>query len=92
MVNLFLKFSGLGWVWTTADGYKSYIAAAISISSGLAGLLQELLPLLAAHNGNGVLSFLKALPQDQAWLMLAGGIATLGLRHSIQKTASPPTA
>lgn len=88
IANLFVKFSGLGWIWTALDGWKTYIAAAIAILTGLAGLLQELAPILAAHNAGGVLAFVQGLPKDQAWLTLVGGVGMLGLRHSVAKSAA----
>lgn len=91
LINLFVRFSGLGKLWGWTDGKKTYISAAIAILSGLAGLLGNLLPLVAAHNAAGILAFVKTLPSDQAWLMLVGGLASLGIGHKLDKAASEPS-
>lgn len=85
LINLGVKMSGLGWVWEKVDGSKTYLAAAISILSGAAGVLSQLLPALQAHDAAAVIAVLKHLPQDQAFLMLMLGIKALGLRHAVDK-------
>ena len=98
MINLAVRFSGLGWVWEKTDGAKTYIAAGIAILTGLSGVLSEVLPPLGAHDAGALLSVLKHLPQDSSWMMLVGGLGTLGLGHKASKMAqdevpvAPPAA
>jgi len=89
IINLAVKFSGLGWIWDRVDGYKTKISAAISILSGLAGVLEHLSPALAAHNAGQVFAVLKAMPSDPAWIMLVGGLGLLGIGHKIDKANEP---
>ncbi len=91
LINLFAKFSGLDWIWDKVDGAKTYLAAAAAILSGLAGVVNEVFPPLTAHNAAGLLNIVKSLPSDPNWVMLVGGVATLGLRHAVQKAADAPT-
>ena len=88
LINLGVRLSGMGWVWEKTDGYKTYIAAALAILSGLLGLGTELLPLLAAHDAGAIFAWLKQMPQDQSWITLVGGIGALGLGHSSKKAAA----
>lgn len=99
-MNLIVKLLGLGWIWNKVDGLKTYIAAALAMATGLgglclalAGLGQEILPLLAAHNLAGLLAFAKVAGADpnvaelgKAWLTLIGGLGLLGIGHKIDKT------
>lgn len=89
LINLAVKFSGLEWLWGALDGYKTYLSAAIAILTGLAGVLQEASPLLAAHNAGALFAFLKALPHDNSWIILVGGLGTLGIGHKLDKAAAP---
>lgn len=86
LLNLFAKYSGFGWVWEKTDGAKTYLAAAAGIFSGLAGLINEVLPPLSAHNFAGVFDVLKNLPQDPSWVLIVGGVGALGLRHAVDKS------
>lgn len=90
LINLFAKFSGLGWIWDKVDGAKTYLAAAAAILSGLAGVINEVLVPLNAHNAAGLLNIVKALPSDPNWVMLVGGVAALGLRHALAKQDAAP--
>lgn len=92
LINLAVKFSGLGWIWEKFDGAKTYIAAAVAILTGLLGLIQEFQPLLVAHDAGGVWALFKALPHDNSWLMLVGGLGTLGLGHRIGKVGAAQEA
>lgn len=88
LINLVLKFSGLGKLWDVLDGYKTYLSAAIAILTGLLGVLQELAPLLSAHDASGLLTLAKGLPHDQSWMILVAGLGTLGIGHKLSKAAS----
>lgn len=89
LINLFVRFSGAGWIWTKTDGYKTYIAATLAILSGLLGIGTELAPLIYAHDAAGLFVLVKHLPQDQAWLTLIGGLGALGLGHKAEKAVTP---
>lgn len=89
LINLAVKFSGLGWLWNKVDGLKTIIAGTISILTGLLGLLQEFQGPLFAHNAGALWHLVKSLPQDSSWLMLIGGLGTIGLRHAISKSTTP---
>lgn len=92
IVNLFVKFSGLGWLWQAADGAKTYITATVAVLTGLLGLIQEIQPLLASHDAGGLFNLLKGLPHDQSWLTFIGGFGVIFLRHSIAKSTAQPAA
>ena len=94
LINLAVKFSGMGWIWEKTDGIKTYIAAAAAILTGLGGVLQALSPLLAAHDAGALFAFVKSLPHDQSWLLVVSGLGLLGVGHGIKKAAdaAAPTA
>ncbi len=77
-------------VWDAVDGAKTYIAGAVSLLTGAAGILQELAVPLAAHSVSGVWSVIKGLPHDNSWLMIVGGLTAVGLRHSQAKAVTEP--
>ncbi len=99
LLNLLLKFSGLGWVLDQVNGYKTYIAAAGKIMTGLATLcggvaavLGEMGPLVTAQD---YLNWAKALAHDPAALAIAAGVhfiadglTDMGQRHAIAKSAA----
>ena len=85
LINLAAKFSGLGWIFSKLDGAKTYIAASVSILSGLAGLLQEFLAVEGKHDFSALLTFAKDLPQDSCWLLILAGAAAIGLKHGQDK-------
>lgn len=76
---------GLNKVWDALEGSKTYLAGGASVLTGLAGLLNELIPLIQHRNALEAWGFVKDLPQDQSWLMILSGLAVMGLRHSHQK-------
>ena len=78
-MNFILNMLGLSKVWDLVDGYKTRIAAAAGILSGAASLLQEFLVVEGRHNFQAMLSFISALPQDPAWLLIVASLAVLGL-------------
>ena len=89
-MNFILNMLGLSKVWDLVDGYKTRIAAAAGILSGAASLLQEFLVVEGRHNFQAMLSFISALPQDPAWLLIVASLAVLGLGHKLEKAALPP--
>lgn len=90
LINLAVKFSGMGWIWEKTDGIKTYLAAAAAILTGLGGVLQALSPLLAAHDAGALFAFIKTLPHDQSWLMVVSGLGLLGVGHKLDKAADAP--
>lgn len=92
IMNLLMKFSGLGWVWDKVDGYKTFLSAAVSILAGLSGLASEAVPLLLAHNSSGILDMLKSLPKDPAFLVLMVGLHALGIGHKLLKAQNAQSA
>ena len=87
LINFALKFSGIQKAWDFMDGKKTYISATLAILSGFLGVANEVVPLLSAHDAGGIWTLLKHLPQDQSWLMLVGGLGTLGIGHKLEKAA-----
>lgn len=88
ILNLILKFSGMGKLWAVLDGKKTYGAAAIGILTGLLGIATGLAPLLAAHDSIGVWHFIQALPANPSWLLLVASVGTLGIGHRLTKASS----
>ena len=88
LINLFVRLSGLGWLWDKTDGLKTYIAASLSILTGLADVLREIAPILASHNGGALFNYIKAFPHDPGWLLIVHGIGLLGIRNAISKAAT----
>lgn len=78
---------GLGGLWTKVDGAKTYIAGSIGILSGAAGLLGEVVKLITDKSIIETWGWIKALPSDQYVLTFAAGLAAVGLRHAVAKTA-----
>ena len=87
LINMAVKFSGLGWIWAKTDGWKAYIAAAIAILTGLSGVLQEAAPLIAAHDAGGLWARVKALSTHESWRILVDGLGILGIGHGVKKFA-----
>ncbi len=95
LINFIVKISGFGWVWEKLDGLKTYLAAAVSILTGIVGIIQEFRPALDAHDAATVWSLIQGLPNDQSWLMIVAGLGILGIGHKLEKAAgvaepSPP--
>ena len=92
IVALILRLSGAGAIWGYLDGKKSNIAGFSALLTGLAGVVAQLVPLLAKKDFAALLAFAQAMPADPAFQMLLGGLATLGIAGKIVKAeaaASP---
>lgn len=89
MVNLIIKAFGLGWLWEAVDGKKTYISALLGLLTGVAGLAQEFVPPVLAHDGGKVLDLVKHLPSDQSWLAVVAALGVFGLRHGVEKAGNP---
>lgn len=87
MINLAMKFSGLGWVWGKVDGYKVYGTSTILILTGLLGVLNLLGPAIAAHDAGALFAILKTIPHNDSWIMLVQGVMGLGIGHKLNKAA-----
>jgi len=91
LINLGLWMSGRGpLLWGKVDGAKTYIAVALKLLTGLAGLLGELQPMLEAHNLGAVAVFCKGLAADPNWKMITDAFLALGIGHKIEKGVSVP--
>ncbi len=86
MANFLLGLSGF---WNKLDGAKTYIGGGVLLLSSSAGLLSEVLKLIADKDPIEVWGFIKALPQDQFVLSFAAGLVAVGLRHAIAKSDAP---
>lgn len=87
MINLGLRLSGYsGVLWGKIDGAKTYIVGLAAVLTGLLGMLQNIQPVIEQHDLAALIAFLKALPHDQSWLTVMGGLGTMGLRHGITKS------
>ena len=85
LINMAGKWSGLSFIWAKIDGFKTYLAASVSILSGCAGLLQEFLAVEGKHDFSAMLAFCKDIPQDNCWLMILAGCAAIGIKHGQDK-------
>lgn len=81
---------GLGGLWDKVDGAKTYISGSILLLSGSAGLLGEVLKLIADKSIVETWGWVKGLPADQYVLTFAAGLAAVGLRHAVAKSADAP--
>lgn len=83
---------GLDKVWDKLDGSKTYLGGGIALLQGAAGLLSEILKLVADKDALEVWNFVKGLPADQNVALLAAGLVAVGLRHAVAKAADAPAA
>lgn len=104
LINLGVKFSGLGWVWEKADGYKTKAAAVMGLIDGIAhlllalcGFLNMLSPALTAHNAGALVAIARHLGTDpnwqallSAWRSCYAGLGVLGIGHKIDKANTVP--
>lgn len=89
IIGLILKYSGAAKLWDFLDGKKSNIAGFSALLTGLAGVVAQLVPILAAKDFALLLTFAQGLPADPAFQMLLGGLATLGIAGKVVKAADP---
>ena len=87
IVALILRLSGAGAIWSWLDGKKSNIAGFSALLTGLAGVVAQLVPVLAAKDFAALLAFAQGMPADPAFQMLLGGLATLGIAGKVVKIA-----
>lgn len=93
LINLYLSVTGKGkMLWDMVDGLKTFLLCVVAALSGLLGLLQELMPLLSAHDAGAIYAWVCALPHDQAYQMLIGSGLVGALRHAVSKGPSAPAA
>jgi hypothetical protein len=100
LVNLAVRFSGLGKIWNALDGYKTYAGGAGQMLAGGAAILmgasQWLDKVAAAESLGAIVDMAKNAQGDPATLVLLGGLATfssglakIGQRHATEKSAGP---
>lgn len=87
IINLAVKFSGLGWIWEKTDGYKTYGSAAIGILTGVLGLSIEFGNAIAGHDAGAIFRLIQHLPADPSWLALVSALGLLGVGHKLEKSA-----
>ena len=92
LIGLMLKYSGAAKLWDLLDGKKSSIAGFSALLSGLAGVVAQLVPVLASKDFALLLTFAQGLPADPAFQMMLGGLATLGISGKIVKATSAAEA
>lgn len=92
IIGLMLKYTGASKLWDVLDGKKTNIAGFSALLTGLAGVVAQLVPVLASKDFALLLTFAQGLPADPAFQMLLGGLATLGIGGKISKAApvAPP--
>jgi hypothetical protein len=90
LINLAAKIGGVSKLWGFLDGSKTKVAGVAGLLTGAAGIVGQLVPLIEKHDAAAFFNFAKGLPTDQSWLMLVGGLATLGLGHKLEKAADAP--
>lgn len=89
IIGLVLKWSGASKLWGWLDGKKTNIAGFSALLTGLAGVVAQLVPILAAKDFALLIAFAQGLPADPAFQMLLGGLATLGIAGKVQKIPAP---
>ena len=82
IVGFLAKWSGAEKAWTFVNGYKTYVAAAALLLSGVAQLAGGFSAIGSAAE---LLFWLKALPGTPGFELIAQGVAAWGVRHAIQK-------
>lgn len=95
LINLYLSLTGKGKaLWNFVDGLKTFLLCLVAALSGTLGLLQEIIPILGAHDAGALYAWFCALPHDQAYQMVVGSGLVAALRHAVSKgpTATAPAA
>ena len=85
MINLIMKWSGMGYVWAKVDGIKAYIVGATTILTGAAGLLQEFLAVSDKHDFSALLKFAQSVPHDPMWAAILTGAGIIAAAHKADK-------
>ena len=95
MLNLIMKWSGMGYVWEKVDGIKAYIVGTVTILTGAAGLLQEFLAVSEKHDFSALIKFAQGVPHDPMWAAILTGAGIIAAAHKADKviaaTANPKT-
>jgi len=94
MINLIAKWSGLSWIWAKTDGIKGYITSAITILTGVIGLLNEFLTATGDHNFATLWAFLQNIiaHHDANWGFILLGCAGIAAFHKAAKNAAAVVA
>ncbi len=88
LINLAVKFTGLGKLWDIFNGKKAYIGSAGLILLGAAKLLSVV---AAVHSPAELFALLKTMSADtEAIKLISEGLLGLGLRHAVGKTQAQP--
>lgn len=93
LINLYLAVTGKGkMLWDFIDGLKTFLLCLVAALSGSLGLLQEIIPILSAHDAGALYAWFCALPHDQAYQMVIGSGLVAALRHAVAKGPSEAPA
>ena len=88
----FLSGRVLAPVWDFLDGKKTALAAGAGILAGVAALAAQVVPIVGAHDTAALITLIKTLPSDPAYLLIVGSLGALGIGHKIDKAAVAPEA
>ena len=82
VINLIMKWAGLGKLWDALSGKKAYIGAA---AGGLAGLAQVLQKIVSLNSPAEAVEYFKHIGGTPEAALIGLAWATLALKHSDQK-------
>ena len=85
IINLVAKWSGAAKLWDMLDGLKAYLLGLATISSGVAGLIQEYLKVSGAHDFMALLTFAQGLPHDPMLAVIGAGVGIIAAAHKADK-------
>lgn len=103
LINLALKFSGLGLVWNKIDGYKSKIGGGGLMLAGTGMMLGAAAQVVAAYVGcadhacqialfQGISTSDSAKLLFEGYLVFKAGLLGLGLAHKLEKAQAAAEA
>ena len=85
IINLAAKWSGCSFIWDKLDGLKAYLLGLATISSGVAGLIQEYLKVSGAHDFAAMLTFVQGFPHDPMLAVIGAGVGIIAAAHKADK-------
>lgn len=90
MINAAGKVFGINSLVTRILASKTYVVGVIAILAGSVSLLQGF---MAVSDLATLLTWAQSIPTSEGLQQILAGLAAVGLRHSIEKTApAAPTA
>lgn len=93
-MDAILRMFGLDKLWGVLDGIKAYLTGAITILTGVIGLLQEFINTTSGHSAATLWAFIGGCSHDSNWLMIVAGFGVIAAAHKADKiiAASAPIA